>query len=237
MALLNSKTERGFTMRLLIINCSPRVKEKSNTNIIINAFSEGYKKDGSTVEICHLSETKNWDSIRRAFYENENILMAVPLYVECIPGIMIEFLESLHPKQEEAGQPKTNLAFILQGGFAEASQLRCGERYLEKLPGYLNCSYAGTLIKGNMFITHMMPEEAAAKIVRPFRQMGETFAEKHHFDKEEASQFAAPEYFSKSFQLFFTLITPFRKLLFDIFFKKHGCKGKLTAKPYQKFLS
>jgi len=140
-------------MHLIIINCSPRVKAKSNTNIIVSAFVNGFINQGNTAEVHHLSEMGKWDEIRSAFYNNENILMALPLYVECIPGIMIEFIETLSPKTNVEGQFKTKLSFLLQGGFAEASQLRCGEKYLEQLPEFLNCSYGGTLIKGNMFIT------------------------------------------------------------------------------------
>lgn len=54
----------------------------------------------------------------------------------------------------------------LQGGFEEVSLLRCGEKYLELLPGYLNCDYNRTLIKkkgGGMFITHMLPPEGQKK--------------------------------------------------------------------------
>lgn len=223
-------------MNLLIINCSPRVKTKSNTNIIIRAFAEGYTKQGNTTEIYHLSELGKWDEIRDAFYRNENVLMALPLFVECIPGVMIEFLETLTPKTNTEGQPKTKLSFLLQGGFSEASQLRCGERYLELLPGFLNCEYAGTLIKGNMFITHMLPVATANKMVSPFTQMGEVLAKDGKFDKEKVDKFAAPEYYSKGFILLHTLLRPLNKLFFDIFFKKNGCTGSLSAQPYKNYM-
>ncbi len=222
-------------MHLLIINCSPRVKAKSNTNIVVNAFAEGYTKEKNTVEIYHLSELGKWEEIRRAFYRNENILMAIPLYVECIPGILIEFLESLDPGEVNAGGGRM-LSFILQGGFPEASQLRCGEKYLEKLPSFLNCAYGGTLIKGNLFITHMMPKETADKMVAPFIQMGAAFARNNGFSKEEANRFAAPEFLSKPSVVISTLFGPLKKVFFNIFFHKNGCRGKLTDRPYEKYL-
>lgn len=223
-------------MHLAIINCSPRTKAKSNTNIIIGAFAEGYIRSGNTVEVHHLSELSKWEEIRNAFLQNENILMAIPLFVECIPGIMIEFLDTLEPK--DPGAPnKTQLSFLLQGGFAEASQLRCGEQYLEQLPAYFNCEYGGTLIKGNMFVTHMLPGEAAKKTVAPFIEMGEVFAADGRFIKEKSDRFAAPEYFSKRFIAFSNLTSPLKKLFFDIFFGRMGCQGKLSAKPYQAYLS
>lgn len=223
-------------MHLLIINCSPRTKSKSNTKMIVEAFAKGYTLQGNTVEIFHLSERKSWDKIRNAFYVNKNILMAIPLYVECIPGIMIEFLESLSPKTYRQGEENTRLAFLLQGGFSEASQLRCGEKYLEMLPGYLNCDYNGTLIKGNMFAAHMLPVQAGEKLVEPFSEMGKVFARDQRFQKDKVNAFAEPEFYTKGSILFQTIISPLQKMFFNIFFKKMGCKGSLRAKPYKKYL-
>ena len=130
-------------MHLLVINCSPRIEQKSNTNSILQQFIKGYTEAGNTVELYNLSQLNSWDDIRKAYYENDNILMAIPLFVECIPGLMVEFLETLSPKKD-----KTKISFLLQGGFDEASQLRCCERYLEQLPAFLGCEYGGTLSKG-----------------------------------------------------------------------------------------
>jgi hypothetical protein len=207
---------------------------KSNTNIIVQAFAEGYTKKGNTVDIYNLSEYGKWEIIREAFYSYENILFALPLFVECIPGIMMEFLETLSPKINTEGQPKTKLNFLLQGGFSEASQLRCGERYLEQLPGFLNCEYGGTLIKGSMFITHMLHDAAAKSMVAPFTEMGEAFAKDGKFEKEKVDKFAAPEYYSKRFIILHTILSPINKLFFIIFFKRNGCHGSLSAQPYKK---
>ena len=223
-------------MRLLVINCSPRVKANSNTALMLDAFLKGFTENGSSAEVYHLSEMGKWDEIRAAFDESDNILMAMPLFVECVPGILLEFLDTLAPKPLAGGRPAARLSFILQGGFAEASQLRCGEAYLEKLPEYLGCEYGGTLIKGNMFITHMMPPETYEKMLAPFENMGRRFAETGRFDKDEVSAFAAPEYLSKGYQVFFTLISPMQKAFFHFFFKKHGMKGSLRAKPYKEYL-
>lgn len=89
------------------------------------------------------------------------------------------------------------MSFILQGGFAEASQLRCGEAYLEILPSYFNCEYNGTRIKEDNFGSSWMPEDMAEKMVAHYEKMGRSFAEKEAFYKEEVNEFAAPEYFSE----------------------------------------
>lgn len=101
-------------------------------------------------------------------------MLAIPLYVECIPGIMVEFLESLTPKKDN----KTKIGFLLQGGFAESSQLRCCESYLETLPSILGCKYNGTLLKGDMFAVNLIDGKMREQLVQPFYEMGKYYAEK-----------------------------------------------------------
>lgn len=220
-------------MDLVIINCSPRTVSKSNTERIIKNFREGFEKEGGTSRVYHLSERKTWDEIRDSFYKSDNVLLAMPLFVECVPGILMEFLESI--EKENYGEGK-KLSFLVQGGFPEASQLRCCEEYLEILPGYLNCLYGGTLIKGGMFTLCFMGEDTQKKIAAPFIEMGKNFANQGYFDKEKVTDFAGPEYFRKSFGIKFNLVFPLQKLMFKSMAKKLGCSESLGAKPYKKYI-
>lgn len=86
---------------------------------------------GRSNEAYAISDRETWDVICDAYMKNDEILIALPLYVECVPGLLLEFLETL-PKKDE----RTRLSFLLQSGFAEGCQLRCGEAFLEKLPEY-----------------------------------------------------------------------------------------------------
>jgi len=218
-------------MHLVIINASPRIEEKSNTAKIIKIFLRGFMKEGNTAEVWHLSDRKQWADAKEAFKNNDNILFAIPLYVENIPGIMLEFLEDLEPKAEGG----TKMSFILQGGFAEGCQLRCGEAYLEKLPAYFNCEYNGTLIKGNNFAPAWLPDKAGEGMLSPYEAMGEVFADKGCFDKETATEFAKPEYFSeKEIRSFNRFGSKMQKLMFDFMAKRHGCKTPLNYKPYEE---
>ena len=100
-------------MHLMVINASPRVKKFSNTDKILSKFLEGYEASGNTYEQYEISVRSSWDKIREAYDRNDNILIAIPLYVECIPGLLMEFLETLSPRS--GGK----MSFILQSGFAE----------------------------------------------------------------------------------------------------------------------
>ena len=169
------------------------------------------------------------EGARAAFADNDNILFAIPLFVENVPGILLEFLQTLTPKTV----PGTKLAFLLQGGFAEASQLRCGEAFLQALPGKLGCAYAGTLIKGNMFALAMVPPKAAEKMASPFIPMGRLFAKEGRFHREAVDRFAAPEHMSKGMIGYYNFIGgKLSKLFFDRFARARGCKEPLDAKPY-----
>lgn len=219
-------------MNLLIISCTPRIKEKSNTDKILDEFKKGYESYGNTTETLYIYKRNEWEFIRKKFYENDNILFALPLYVECIPGIMAEFLESLQPKQEN----NTKIGFLLQGGFAEASQLRCCESYLETLPSLLGCRYNGTLLKGDMFAVSIMDGKVRKQMVKPFYNMGKYYAQNNYFDKEAVNDFAKPEYFTKKYIFLNRILSPLNKLFIRVFAKKLGCKGSLNDKPYQKYV-
>ncbi len=219
-------------MNLLIISCTPRIKEKSNTDKILDEFKKGYESYGNTTETLYLYKRNEWEIIRKKFYENDNILFALPLYVECIPGIMAEFLESLKPKQKS----NTQIGFLLQGGFGEASQLRCCESYLETLPSLLGCEYNGTLLKGDMFAVSFMEGKIRKQMVEPFYNMGKYYAQNNYFNKEVVNDFAKPEYFSKKVIFLNNVLSPLKKLFFKVFAKKLGCKGSLNDKPYQNYV-
>ncbi len=219
-------------MNLLIISCTPRIKEKSNTDKILDEFKKGYESYGNTTETLYLYKRNEWETIRKKFYENDNILFALPLYVECIPGIMAEYLESLKPKQKN----NTKIGFLLQGGFGGASQLRCCESYLETLPSLLGCEYNGTLLKGNMFAVSFMDGKIRKKMVEPFYNMGKYYAQNNYFNKEVVNDFAKPEYFSKKVIFLNNILSPLNKFFIKVFAKKLGCKGSLNDKPYQNYV-
>ena len=216
-------------MHIVVINGSPRMQAKSNTEKILTYFLKGFSTVGNTYEIWRLSDRKQWESARAAFAQNEQILFALPLFVENIPGTMLEFLEELPPKT----LPGTKIAFLLQGGFPEASQLRCCESFLETLPGKLGCEYAGTLLHGDIFGIRLMPEKLVASALAPYIEAGRRYGETGRFTKAEADDFAGPELLPPSAVRKFNLIgKPMQKLMMSRIAKSLGCKEKLDARPY-----
>lgn len=218
-------------MHLTIISGAARSQSKSNTAKSISAFCKGFQIDGNTTEIWYLSDRAQWNMARDAFQKNKTILFALPLYVENVPGITLEFLESLPPKTN----PDTRLSFLIQGGFPEASQSRCCENFLKTLPDKLGCEYGGTFIRGDMFGIGLLGDKIGAKMVQPFVDVGRSFAHYGYFDKNITSEFSSPEYLSeKQIRQFEKFGKYIQKWFMDRIAKRLGCKEKLNAKPYDE---
>ena len=217
-------------MHVVIINGSPRVQKYSNTEKIIAAFAKGLSEKECTFETYAISNRKTWDIIRDAYIKNDEILIALPLYVECVPGLLLEFLETLPQKDTH-----TRLSFLLQSGFAEGCKLRCGEAFLEKLPEYLGVRYGGCLVKGDNFGIRILDEKKQAQVTKPYQAMGKLFAEGDGFLREEAKKFTGPEYFPLPIRLMMGLIfKTFVKKMFQKTAASWGCRVPLDEKVYRK---
>ena len=216
-------------MHLVIISGAARPQSKSNTAKVIAAFQKGFTETGNTAEVWYLSDRRQWKRAANAFEQNDHILIAFPLYVENIPGILLEFLSGLRLKQTSG----TKLAFLIQGGFPEASQSRCCEAFLETLPAQLGCDYAGTLIKGDMFGTSLVDEKSREKMLTPFVEMGRIFAQTGCFEKAAVDAFAGPEYMpEKQIRMYNLVGKHISRFFMGHIAQKLGCKEKLDARPY-----
>lgn len=221
---LNSKLSH-----LVIINGSPRVAKFSNTDKIIHSFVKGLEEAGITWELHNLSNRKEWDATRDAFLTHERILIAFPLYVECIPSLMLEFLESLPSGRRQPAQ----LSFLLHGGMDEGNEFRFCERILQGLPAQVGCRFGGTLIHGGSFGIRTREDAVKAKIVAPYEKMGRLFAQNGNFLTPEAKKFTGPEQYPWLVRKMVSLL--FLKKVnkgFEDFAKSWGCTRSLDDKPY-----
>ena len=229
----NSKlsTLNSQLSHLAIINGSPRVAKFSNTDKIIHSFAKGLEETGITWELHNLSNRKEWDAAREAYVSHERTLIAFPLYVECVPGLMLEFLETLPTERKNTGE----LSFLLHGGMDEGNEFRLCERFLKGLPEQLGCSYGGTLIHGGSFRIRTAPTDQVEKMVTPYVEMGRLFAQKGNFLTPEAAKFTGPEQYPWLLRKMVSLL--FLKKVngeFEQFAKDWGCTRPLNDKPYSE---
>ena len=221
-------------MHVVIINGSPRVQKFSNTDKIIQSFSKGLKEEGATFELYSLSNRKEWDAAREAFASHDRILFALPLYVECVPSLMLEFLESLPTERQRPAQ----LSFILHGGFDEGHQLRLGERFLKSLPEQLGCTYGGCLIQGGSFMIRLRDDErikkAMDKKLDAYTTMGQSFVRYGNFKTAGARKFTGieknPWFVPLLFRLFIKRLV---RKNFERYAKQWGCNRPLDDKVYE----
>jgi Multimeric flavodoxin WrbA len=219
----------GRPEHLVIINGSPRVAKFSNTEKIIHSFVKGLEEAGVTWELHHLSNRNEWDAAREAYLDNKRTLIAFPLYVECVPSLMLEFLETLPVVRQQQGE----LSFLLHGGMDEGYEFRFCERILQGLPAQFGCSYGGTLIHGGSFGIRTREDAVKAKIVAPYEKMGRLFAQQGNFLTPEAKKFTGPEQYPWLVRKMVSLL--FLKKVngeFEQFAKDWGCTRPLDDKPY-----
>ena len=219
--------------RVLILNGSPRVKKNSNTNKIIDAFGEGLRQAGTCYDVYSLSNRSEWDATREAFMTSDNIIIAVPLFVECMPSLLLEFLNTFPTERKQPAQ----LSFILHGGFDEGHQLRLGEKFLQSLPAQLGCSCGGVLVKGGSFLLRNREnsyiKKMTDKMLASYTTMGLSFAQNGNFMTPEAQKFTGPEKNPWIGLLLFNLI--FKRIVkknFERIAQEWGCTEPLDSKPY-----
>ena len=220
-------------MHVVIINGSPRVQKNSNTDKIIQSFGKGLQAAGATFELYSLSNRQEWDAAREAFIGHDQIIFALPLFVECVPGIMLEFLDSLPTERKSPAQ----MSFILHGGFDEGRQFRLGERFLQSLPEQFGCTYGGCLIQGGSFLIRFRDDEKMKKTMdqkmNAYIQMGQSFVSNGHFMTEEARKFIGYENNPWIVHLLFRLfIKRMVRKNFERFAQQWGCTRPLDDKPY-----
>lgn len=216
-------------MDLVIINASPR--RNSNSALITSAFVEGAALAGTRSEYHCLSDRNCWGEALSAVCRAEYILFVLPLFAECIPGTLMEFLEQLQPRlRREPSVVTRRMSFILHSGFPEACQRRCCEQYLKKLPAMLDSCFAGILSRGDSFFLSNVEPEQAAGLLDAYRDMGWQFVEHGgNFFFPDAEAFTGAEYMTPQEARYYNRLAG---LFLEQQAKRQGCSVPLDAAPY-----
>lgn len=219
-------------MKLVVFNGSPR-GTNSGTKILLEKFTEAYiKTNGNFYETHYIKEKiKNPEECRSIFKNTECVLLAFPLYTDCMPGIVKAFIEHLEPLCKNKNNPK--IAFLVQSGFIEASHSRFVEIYLEKLAKLLNSQYLGTIVKGGVEGIGKRPEIFDKKTTNGIYEIGKYFGENYKFDENMLKNYAKPEKLSFMRRGIFRILT---KILLQPYWnslmKKNGALKECFDKPY-----
>ncbi len=218
-------------MNVVIINGSPRARKYSNTEKIIQAFVKGLEAEGHTYTLYALSSRSEWNAAREAYLSNEKIIFALPMYVESIPSLMLEFLSTLPTGR----QLPAELSFILHGGFDEGYQFRLCEKLLKSITAQLGCSYGGCLIKGGSFMYRFFEKEQVDKMTKPYLTMGHSYGWDGNFLSTDMKKITGPERYPWLVRQLVGLILKFvANKKFDKFALEWGCTTPLDVKVYDR---
>ena len=179
-------------MQLTVFNGSPR-GQKSNTRLLLERFQRGFESRGGRLHRLHyLVKLNDREQQVDAFARAPGpVLLAFPLYTDCMPGIVKEFIEHLRPLCGREGLPPA--LFLVQSGFPEARHSRFVERYLEKLTRRLGCGYLGTMVRGGVEGIQVMPAVMTRKLYGLMEKLGAGLAETGRLDPDLLRKLATPE--------------------------------------------
>jgi len=221
-------------MKLTVFNGSPRGK-KSNTTILLEHFLKGFMEtDGNSYELVYVAINRDVGKLVEMFKDANNIILAFPLYTDCMPGIVKSFIDSLKSLCGKQNNP--GIGFLVQSGFPEAYHSRFVERYLEKLAKRLNCQYIGCIVKGGIEGIRVMPHFMTKKIFNSFYELGKAYGKSGKFDQMLLNKLAKPEHLSTLTRLFYS----FGKLIglvnnyWDKQLKENNAFEKRFDKPYMR---
>lgn len=170
-------------MKMIIINGSPK-GEKGNTEIFIREFIKGMENPCEVRYLARESSRK----IAEDLHNYDTVLMAMPLYVHAMPGIVMKLFEEMVPAEGEG----KSIGFIVQSGFIESAQSKYLERYLSSITNRMNYTYIGTVIKGGSAGVYMMPDKMNAKLFAKLSSLGSHFEKNISFRPEIVAELAVP---------------------------------------------
>lgn len=218
-------------MKLAIFNGSPRAKT-SNTKKLLDFFQKGFENAGGEItSVDYLIQEKHVDEQVRHFLEAQNILLAFPLYVDSLPGVVKQFIEKIGNID---GRGK-RIYFFVHSGFPEAVHCEALVRYLKLLTKRWNMEYGGTILKPGTEQIHMRPEKKNENLFHDFETLGSKLATTEIPDQSIVEKFKKHYVFPKR-------AIPLIKLLvklgvFDLFWKREMEKNKALARSFDMPLS
>lgn len=162
-------------MSTLIINGSPKGKN-GNTEIFIRHFTQGIK---TPCEVCYAAK-ESGARIAECMKRFDTVIVAMPLYIHAMPGILMKMFECMEPAAESGKA----MGFIVQSGFIESAQSKYLERYLSALAKSLHYAYLGAVIRGGSAGVSMMPEKMNRKLFIRLRALGEHYEMDGTFDRD-----------------------------------------------------
>jgi multimeric flavodoxin WrbA len=219
-------------MKFAIINGSPRGKN-SNSSLIIKWLLEKIENNpANEIETSFLNKVNEQEKVAEKIQNADTVIIVFPLYTDCMPGVVMAFIEKLQPIKDQFEGKK--FGFIVHSGFPEACHSRYVERYLVWLAKELKTDYMGTAVLGGSEGFRMMSDSMTRKKRELFNMLGEKMVIEGCFNAEDLKKIAGRERFSKSTLLAYRVLakTGLTDMYWNSMLKKNKAFDKRYNQPY-----
>lgn len=166
-------------MQYLMINGSPRPHNSNSGQIIDNLILGLQKAHVSSIETVNLRTEKDRCKCAEMLSKVTHALIIFPLYIDAMPGIVMDFLEKLSPYQKSLHN--LHIGFIVHSGFPETRHCLAIKKYLDRLPSLLGTRYMGCITFGGS----MTLDDARKETII---QIGQLLAQNNAFDQDTAKK-------------------------------------------------
>jgi multimeric flavodoxin WrbA len=220
-------------MKRLLLNGSPRGKD-GNSRKLLGWIAEGMAEAGIPLPpTVDLAPDPMSASHRQAFLDADEVVFALPLYTDAMPGIVKAFLENVAAADPARLRGK-RVAFIIQSGFPEAIHTEALGDYLARLCERLGFIHLGTLRKGGIESIRMMPARSVAKVAAGFRAAGKELGETGAFSAELIARMAGTRKFGLIGRAVVRLLvwSGLGNYYWNTQLKKHGAFARRFDAPY-----
>lgn len=175
-------------MKLAIFNGSPRGKT-SNTKKLLEYFQKGFENEGGEITVVeYLIQEKHLDEQVSQFREQENILLAFPLYVDSVPGVVKQFIETIG-NFDGSGK---NIWFFVHSGFPEGIHCEGLIRFLELLVKRWKMNSMGIILKPGTEQVRMRAHQKNMNLFNDFELLGKSLARTGQLDPDILHRFKQP---------------------------------------------
>jgi len=176
------------TMRLAVFNGSPR-GHKSNTSVLLKHFLNGFQNNGGELEsIDYLIQEKNIKEQVANFKSAENILLAFPLYVDSVPGMVKKFIEEIGNFNGEGKR----ILFFVHSGFPEGIHSEGVINYMKFLVKRWKMNLVGIILKPGSEGIRMRPEGKNTQLFHYFETLGSSLATRGTMDEKIINKLKQP---------------------------------------------
>lgn len=143
---------------IVLISASPKVNEKSVSELFIRMAEGHIDADNvhkTVIDVRQSIARRNTPEDFETISQADAMIIAFPLYVFCLPGILMRFLEDYYKFYSENGKAKGNAKVyaIVNCGFPEPEINREAVRVIRRFCRHINADFRfGVLVGGGGMI-------------------------------------------------------------------------------------